>query len=258
MWDAEQYGRFAVERARPFHDLVARVGADAPAYVVDLGCGPGALTASLAQRWPRAYVQGVDSSTEMLDAARRWAVPGRVEFTAGDATSWTPDRPVDVLVSNALLQWVPGHLELLPRYAGWLAPGGWLALQVPGNLRDPSHRLLAELRMSPRWREQVGEGADRHLAVADPETYLAALGGCGCVVDAWETTYLHLLPGEDPVLEWMKGTGLRPVLSRLDEPDRSEFVGEYGARLHSAFPAHPWGTVLPFRRIFAVAQAPQR
>jgi trans-aconitate 2-methyltransferase len=254
MWDAKQYERFAADRARPFHDLAVRIGASEPGYVVDLGCGTGETTATLLDRWPNARITGVDGSAEMLVDADRYAVPGRLDFVHADLRDWQPAEPVDVLLSNATFQWVPEHLDLLPGFVGWLSPGGWFAFQVPGNYRAPAHAILTELRQSPRWRDQVGEGADRHLDVSDPEVYLRTLAGLGCRVDAWETTYLHVLPGEDPVLEWIKGTGLRPVLAALDEADRAEFVGEYAARLRVAFPREPWGTVLPFRRIFVVAQ----
>lgn len=256
MWDAKQYERFAADRARPFHDLLTRVFAEKPGHVVDLGCGTGETTATLLERWPSARVTGMDSSAEMLADTGRFAEPGRLEFVQADVRTWQPDEPVDVLLSNAAFQWVPEHLDLLPRFVGWLAPGGWFAFQVPGNYRAPAHAILTELRRSPRWRDQVGEGADRHLDVHDPEVYLRTLAGLGCRVDAWETTYLHVLPGEDPVLEWIKGTGLRPVLAALDEADRAAFLAEYGARLREAFPREPWGTVLPFRRIFVVAQLP--
>ncbi|MBO0892541.1 MAG: trans-aconitate methyltransferase, partial [Acidothermales bacterium] len=186
--------------------------------------------------------------------AGRYAVPGRLEFVLADLRAWRPAEPVDVLLSNATLQWVPEHVDLLPGFVGWLAPGGWLAFQVPGNYRAPAHAILSDLRLSPRWRDQVGAGADRHLDVHDPEVYLRTLAGLGCRVDAWETTYLHVLPGEDPVLDWIKGTGLRPVLAALGDADRAEFLGEYGGRLREAFPREPWGTILPFRRIFVVAQ----
>ncbi|MQA03006.1 MAG: trans-aconitate 2-methyltransferase [Streptosporangiales bacterium] len=253
MWDAKQYDRFADDRIRPFYDLVRRVGAERPHQVVDLGCGTGAATASLAQRWPHARVTGIDNSTQMLDQAAQHELPGRLTFEQADLAKWTPAEPVDVLVSNAALQWVPGHRELLPAFVSWLAPGGWLAFQVPGNFRAPAHRLLTELRQSPRWRDLVGAGADRHLVVAEPAEYLAELAGLGCLVDAWETTYLHVLPGEDAVLDWMKGTGLRPVLDALAEPQQAEFLAEYGALLREEFPRRPWGTVLEFRRIFVVA-----
>jgi trans-aconitate 2-methyltransferase len=163
---------------------------------------------------------------------------------------------LDVIVSNATLQWVPGHLALLEGLVGRLAPGGCLAFQVPGNFRAPSHRLLAELRQDPRWAPEVGEGAERHLEVEDPVGYASVLldGAIPLRVDAWETTYLHLLQGPDPVLEWVKGTGLRPVLARLDEAGRAAFLTEYGARLRAAYPSRPDGcTPFPFRRVFVVA-----
>jgi trans-aconitate 2-methyltransferase len=254
MWDPARYQQFAAERARPFTDLLNRVGAVTPGYVVDLGCGPGDATALLAERWPQAYVLGLDSSPEMIEAARPHGRPGQLEFRLGDLRTWRPDRPVDVLVTNAVLQWIPGHVELLPSFVEALAPGGWLAVQVPGNQQSPAHAILSDLRASPRWLHLVGERASEHLAIEEPETYLDALAGLGCTVDAWETTYLHLLPGEDAVLTWMSGTALRPVLAELDERERAEFLAEYGARLREAYPRRPYGTVLPFRRVFAVAR----
>jgi len=253
MWDADVYQRYAGERARPFHDLVARVRAEQPRQVVDLGCGPGDQTATLLERWPEATVTGVDSSPEMVAAAQAAAVPGRLSFVRGDLREWEPAAPVDVLVSNATLQWVPDHLDLLPRLVDALSGQGWLAFQVPGNFRAPSHALLAELRQSPRWRERVGQGADRALAVHEPEVYLEVLAQAGLAVDAWETTYLHVLPGPDAVLEWTRGTALRPVLAALDDGEQAEFLDTYGALLREAYPRRAYGTVLPFRRIFVVA-----
>ena len=255
-WDPGQYLRFGDERARPFLDLLARVAADDPAYVVDLGCGPGTLTALLAQRWPRARVEGLDSSPEMIEEAAERAVPGRLGFRLGDLREWRAERPVDVLVSNATLHWVPGHLALLARLVAELAPGGELAVQVPGNFRAPSHTLLAELRESPRWRARLGQAALGGAWVHEPEDYLATLVAAGARADVWETTYLHVLPGPDAVLEWAKGTTLRPVLAALDAAEQEELLTEYGAALREAYPERPYGTVLPFRRLFAVARAP--
>lgn len=255
MWDPDQYLVFGDERARPFVDLVRRIDVESPRRVVDLGCGPGNLTTLLAQRWPGAVVTGIDSAPEMIEAAQTRATPG-LDFAVADLRSWTPAGPLDVVVCNATLQWVPGHPALLERFVGWLAPGGCLAFQVPGNFRAPSHRILAELRRDPRWSGQVGEGADRHLEVEDPASYAAALldGPVPLAVDAWETTYLHVLHGPDPVLEWVKGTGLRPVLARLDDTGRTAFLAEYGARLRAAYPSRADGcTPFPFRRIFVVA-----
>ena len=255
-WDPVGYLRFGDERGRPFTDLLARVAAREPRTVVDLGCGEGALTASLAQRWPGARVTGVDSSPEMLAAAAAHAVPGRVTFIHGDAQGWQPDEPVDVLVTNAVLHWVPGHADLLRRWAGQLAPGGWLALQVPGNWRAPTHALLAGLCRSPRWAGSVGDAAPAEDAVLDPAGYLEVLAGAGLAVEAWETTYLHVLRGEDPVLAWVRSTVLRPVLARLEEDDAAELTAEYAAELRTAYPRRPDGTtLLPFRRVFAVGHA---
>jgi len=256
-WDPQQYSQFGDERARPFFELVARIDCAAPADVVDLGCGPGPLTATLLQRWPAARVVGVDSSADMIERAAAYAVDGRLAFVQGDAATWTPRGAVDVVVANALLQWVPGHLQLLERVSSWLRPGGVVAFQVPDNFDEPSHTLLRDLRATDRWRAQLGAGADRSAGVERPATYLDALVRLGLHADVWQTSYLHVLQGEDAVLEWVKGTALRPVLSALDGDDRAEFVDQYARALRTAYPAQPWGTVFPFRRTFAVATAPR-
>jgi trans-aconitate 2-methyltransferase len=254
-WDPEQYLRFADERSRPFHDLLARIPAPDARLVADVGCGPGTLTRLLAERWPGARVEGVDSSYEMVQRAEAELADlgERAVAILADAREWRPPGPVDVLVSNATLQWVPGHLELLERFVGWLAPGGWLAVQVPGNFGEPSHTLLADVAARPRWEGQLAEIP--RPSVEEPGTYLAQLAELGLHVDAWETTYLQVLPGEDAVLRWMRGTGLRPVLSALPDDDaRAAFEAEYGELLRRAYPPQAFGTVLPYRRIFFVAQ----
>jgi trans-aconitate 2-methyltransferase len=252
-WDPAQYLRHADHRARPFHDLVARIPAEAPARVDDLGCGPGNATAGLRHRWPQARIRGLDNSPEMIRTARQYA-DDRLSFALADAADYTPDD-ADVLISNAALQWAPGHADLFPRWIDALPKGGVFAFQVPGNFDAPSHTLLAGLRTSPRWRDRLGEAAHRSAAVHPPADYLAQLTALGCTADVWETTYLQLLQGEKPVLDWVKGTALRPVLTALaDDPAaRDAFLAEYGAALLRAYPAGPHGTVLPFRRIFAVA-----
>jgi trans-aconitate 2-methyltransferase len=259
-WDPTTYLRFAGERARPFAELLSRVGADAPRVVVDLGCGDGSATATLAQRWPGARVTGIDSSPSMLAAAAAHAVPGRLDFTTGNLRNWHPIEPVDVLVSNAALHWVPGHGQLMARWAGELAAGGWLAVQVPGNQAAPTHTVLAELVAGPRWAGRLAPGDDSVLdpaAVLDPTGYLEVLTAAGLAADAWETTYLHVLTGEDPVLRWVSGTVLRPVLARLSPADGEELTTEYAAALRVAYPVRPDGTtLLPFRRVFAVGHRP--
>jgi trans-aconitate 2-methyltransferase len=256
-WDPVDYLRFADERARPFVALLDRVRATAPRVVVDLGCGEGALTASLAARWPGGRVTGVDSSPEMLAAAAQHAVPGRVSFARGDVRDWRPDEPVDVLISNAVLHWVPGHDRLLARWAAELAPGGELAVQVPGNFRAPTHALLAGLCTSPGWAGRLADVAPPPDAVLEPAGYLDVLSGAGLSADVWETTYLHVLSGEDPVLGWVRSTVLRPVLARLDDTDAVELTAQYAAALRQAYPRRADGTtLLPFRRVFAVGARP--
>jgi trans-aconitate 2-methyltransferase len=249
-WDPDRYLTYADERGRPFLDLVARIGAESPRTVVDLGCGPGNLTALLAQRWPGADVLGLDSSPEMIAKAEATGV----RFEVGDLREWVSDEggQVDVLVSNATLQWVPGHLELLPRLVERVVPGGWLAFQVPGNFDEPSHTIRRDIADEERYAAHTAGVAvpDSH----DPATYLEALAAAGCEVDAWETTYLHLLTGEDPVFTWVSGTGARPTLEALPSGLREEFESEFRARLRAAYPQHDYGVVLPFRRVFVVAR----
>ena len=253
MWDAGQYLRFGGERARPFFDLTAAITATEPGFVADLGCGPGNLTEALAWRWPGATVVGVDNSPEMIAAARASAADGggRLRFELGDVRDWRPERPVDVLTCNAVLQWVPGHQELLLGWADLLAPNGWLAFQLPGNLDQPSHAIVRELAESPRWRALLAD-AELNRQAGDPADYVELLARPGYQVDAWETSYLHVLPGDDPVLEWTKGTTLRPVLAVLDDERAAAFLGEYGQRLREVYRPRPFGTIFPFRRVFAV------
>jgi trans-aconitate 2-methyltransferase len=199
-------------------------------------------------------VHGVDSSAEMLAAAAAHAAPGRVEFQRADVRDWRPDGPVDVLLSNATLHWVPEHPRLLAGWAAAVPAGGWLAVQVPGNFRAPTHALLAALCRSPRWSARLSDAAPDPGAVLDPAGYLDLLTAAGLSADVWETTYLHVLTGPDPVFRWISGTGARPVLQALDPHQRMEFEAEYRARLAAAYPAEAYGTLLPFRRIFAVAR----
>jgi trans-aconitate 2-methyltransferase len=254
MWDPTVYRRYGTERSRPFFDLVAQVGAERPRAVVDLGCGPGELTATLAERWPRAEVSGVDSSPEMIDKAA--GLGGPVDFRVGDVRDWRPDPDVDVLVTNATLQWVPGHQQLLTRWAAELPAGAWLAMQVPGNFDAPSHRALREVARSAPYAAAVGDVV-REAPVEDAAGYAALLAGTGARVDAWETTYVHLLPvsaDEHPVLRWMEGTALRPVRAALDDAAWQSFRATLEEQLSTAYPAENGYVAFPFRRIFLVAR----
>jgi trans-aconitate 2-methyltransferase len=254
-WDPQKYGQFSDERSRPFFDLVAQVRAESPRCVVDLGCGSGELTATLAERWPQAAVVGVDSSAAMIERASALTdTPGSLSFETGNIADWRIGPEVDVVVSNAALQWVPTHRELIEQWAAAASPGPWLAWQVPGNFGAPSHVLMRELAESPAWSGKLA-GVLRHRdTVAEPAAYLAMLDRAGFRAQAWETTYLHVLQGDNPVLEWVRGTALRPVFAALDEADARQFEDEYAAQLRTTYPATAMGTIFPFRRIFCVGQ----
>ena len=251
MWDATQYLRYGDERGRPFLDLLARVEADAPSYVADLGCGPGNLTALLARRWPRARVIGVDSSPEMIQAASALPAEPPVSFKLGDVRDWQGDSRPDVITCNAVLQWVPDHHGLVVSWADMLAPDGWLAFQLPGNLASPSHLIAAELATSPRWAALLAD-AELTRQAGDPGDYVELLARPGYAVDAWETTYHHILRDENAIIEWAKGTTLRPVLALLDPEQAASFIADYTARLRGLYKSGPFGTVFPFRRVFTV------
>ncbi len=264
-WDPERYLAYADERGRPFVDLIRRI--DAPLdirTVVDLGCGPGNLTALLAERWPDAAVTGVDSSAEMIAKARSSAAAATVEFEIGDVRTWvstsstgggSTSAGVDVLVSNATLQWLPDHLELLPGLVARVRRGGWFAFQVPGNFDEPSHTIRTALAAEEPYAAALEAGGGPAVPSSyAAATYLRALQALDCEVDAWETTYLHVLHGEDPVFTWVAGTGARPTLQALPDDLRPGFENEFKRRLRAAYPDEGHGVVLPFRRIFVVAR----
>ncbi|MFI9408324.1 trans-aconitate 2-methyltransferase [Nocardia gamkensis] len=252
MWDPQQYLAFDDHRSRPFFDLLSRVTAAGPREVVDLGCGPGHLTAVLARRWPAAIVRALDSSPEMVAAARERGI----DATLGPVQEWQPGPETDVVVCNAVLHWVPGHPDLLVRWMRALSSGAFLAVQVPGNFDAPSHRAIRRVAARDEWRERLGRaGILEPRAVLDPAGYADLLGAAGAAVDAWETTYLQRLTGEDPVLDWVSGTALRPVRGALDDPRWREFTAQLGPLLRSAYPRRADGTTwLPFRRVFVVAR----
>jgi trans-aconitate 2-methyltransferase len=254
-WDPAKYVQFGDYRDRPFFDLTGRVHADRPVQVVDLGCGPGNLTATLAERWPGADVVGLDSSAEMLSKAA--AVAARtpsLRFELADIADWEPSAEAEVVVSNAALQWVPGHQDLMRKWLAALRPGSWFAMQVPGNFNAASHTLMRELAGSSRWEPKLRGVLRGGESVGEPAEYLRILLDAGFTADAWETIYQQVLPGPDPVLEWVRGTALRPVLAVLSPDEGTEFEAEYAAALREAYPPTPHGTVFPFRRIFAVGR----
>lgn len=248
MWNPTDYLAFGDHRARPFYDLLSRVATTHPRAVVDLGCGPGNLTATLSHRWPGARVTGIDSSPEMVAAAKSRGV----EATEGDLSTWVPAPDTDVLISNAALQWVPGHPALLREWSAALPKHAWLAFQVPGNFSAPSHELVRALATSPPWRDRVPplRGED---SVLTPTAYADLFPTHD--VDAWETTYLHHLSGPDPVLDWITGTALRPIRAALTDPEWTDFRDTLAPALRAEYPPRPDGsTLFPFRRIFVVVR----
>jgi trans-aconitate 2-methyltransferase len=254
-WDPAKYVQFGDYRDRPFFDLTGRVHVDRPVQVVDLGCGPGNLTATLAERWPAADVVGVDSSAEMLGkaAALTDGTPS-LRFELMDIADWMPSAHMDVVVSNAALQWVPGHQDMMRKWLALLRPGAWFAMQVPGNFNAPSHTLMRGLAGSSRWEAKLRGVLRGGESVGEPAEYLRILLDAGFTADAWETTYQQVLPGPDPVLEWVRGTALRPVLAVLSPEDAASFEAEYATALREAYPPTAHGTVFPFRRVFAVGR----
>jgi trans-aconitate 2-methyltransferase len=252
-WHPERYLAFDDHRTRPAADLLARVPLLAPERVVDLGCGPGNSTALLAERWPGAAVIGVDSAATMLEKARASSI--RADWLEADIADWTPEAPVDLLFSNAALHWLPDHQALLPRLLWQLRPGGVLAIQMPRNFQAASHVTLHQLAAQEPWAARL-EGALQADPVASPAWYHDLLAPHAAALDIWQTEYLQVLDGEDPVLRWTESTALRPVLQVLDEEEAAAFKNAYGARLREAYPRRPDGTTLyPFLRLFIVATA---
>lgn len=251
-WDPNTYARFAAPRLRPALDLLARIGAEAPAAVADLGCGTGTVTRLLARRWPRARVIGVDSSAEMLGEAG--ADTARLAWVRADIAAWEPDRPLEVVFSNAALHWLDDHGALFPRLMGMLAPGGWLAVQMPRNHRAPSHTEMVAAAGSGPWAAALAPLL-RPDPVADPAFYYDLLAPLAAELDIWETEYLQVLEGDDPVVEWTRGTALKPLLDALDGPARDGFLADYTTRIRAAYPRRRDGrTLFPFRRLFLLAR----
>lgn len=251
-WDPDLYLRFSGHRLRPALELLARVGLTAPAVVYDLGCGAGEIARLMAERWPGANVFGLDSSREMLEKAK--AAPSRVRWIEADVKTWAPSEPPDLLFSNAAFHWVDRHDELFPRLLGFLRPGGWLAVQMPLSHGLPSHRLMQEtLADLGLGGPELAATLSRHW-ILPTDTYYDLLSAHAARVEIWETEYLQVLEGNDPVLEWVRATGLRPVLSALADAEREVFLEEYKRRLRLAYPQKANGkTLYPFRRLFLVA-----
>lgn len=253
-WDPEQYSRFESERDRAALDLLLRLPGDLdPGDIWDLGCGTGQHAALLKRRHPRAVVHGLDNSADMLAAAR--TLGADVDWRQGDIAAWAPDTPTDLILANASLHWLADHPALLRRLAQALNPGGVMAVQMPMAHETRHHTLLRTVAADGPWAPALA-GVRSIAPLLTPDAYYSVLAETCDAVDIWSTTYLHALTGPDAVLEWMKGTALRPFLTALDDPAmRAGFVSALGARLCEAFPPRPDGvTLLPFPRLFLVAR----
>lgn len=251
-WSAAEYRRFEDERTRPARDLLAQVPAGRVAAAVDLGCGPGNSTELLGARFPEARITGIDSSPDMIAAARE-RLP-QVRFELADIATWEAAAPVDLVFANAVLQWLPDHAALLPRLIAQLAPGGTLAAQMPDNLDEPLHVAMRAVAADGPWAGKLAGAAEARAARHDAAWYWRLLRGAAARVEMWRTVYHHPLPGTRGVLEWVRATGLRPFLAPLDEDERSAFLARYEAALAEAYAAEADGTLLlPFPRLFLVA-----
>jgi trans-aconitate 2-methyltransferase len=254
-WDATQYARFKEERSRPFLDLLARVRDHAVARAADLGCGTGEMTRHLLERWPEAEVWGVDSSPEMLARARAAPAPPGLHFVQEDLRVWRPPAPLDLLFSNAALQWVPDHEALLDCLAGMLASGGVLAVQMPNNRDEAACRILESLLEEPDWARHLPPELPRPR-IESVRFYERRLRAMGFFLEIWETTYHHRLASAAEIVEWFKGTTLRPVLSTLSGADAGELLSALTSRIEEAYPSDPRGVIFPFRRLFFIARRP--
>jgi len=252
-WSSEQYTKFEAERNRPINDLLAQLSNPGVRTAADLGCGPGNSTELLQARFPNSAIVGIDSSVNMIEAARK-RLPG-IRFDVDDIATWQDPGPFDVILANASLHWVPNHASLLPALVGKLAPNGSLAVQMPDNLEEPAHRLMRETALDGPWSHKLAQVAAGLPSRHQPEWYYSELRGIAQIVDVWRTTYYHALKGgANAVVEWFKGSGLRPFLEPLDEHERTAFLKKYEAAISLAYPALAGGTVLlPFPRLFFVA-----
>jgi len=251
-WDPRQYLKFSDHRLRPALDLMAQIPLERARTIYDLGCGPGTITKLLAERWPGAQVVGIDSSAEMLVKARQEA-PG-VTFAQAGIEQWAPPAPADLLFTNSTLQWLDDHAQLFPRLVAQLAPQGVLAAQMPHNHDAPSHTAMRAAAEDGPWRARLRDVRSIH-PVGAPADYYRILAPVARQIDIWETEYLHVLEGDNPVVEWTKGTGLRPYLDALQEPERGAFLAAYAERIAALYPKQADGrTLLPFKRLFILTR----
>ena len=252
-WSATQYAKFLSDRTRPARDLLSAVPLGAPGLAVDVGCGPGNSTALLAERFPGAEILGLDPDPGMIRAAQA-ALPG-CAFQLVDVESWRPDSPPDLIFANASLQWVPDHRALFPHLVGLLPAGGVLAVQMPDNLGEPSHVAMRRVAGDPRWAARLADAAAQRQPLLSPAGLHALLRPSCRRVDIWRTTYHLELAGLDAIVEWFRGSALRPYLEPLDEAERPAFLDAYRREISPFYPESGGRVLLPFPRSFFVAVA---
>jgi len=251
-WNAEQYLKFHDERTQPVRDLIHRIDLKDPRRIIDLGCGPGNSTEALRNRWPRAEITGLDNSPAMIERARQEFPEGN--WIVGNAATWKPAGPFDLIFSNAMLQWATDHERLVPHFFDQVAEGGALAVQAPAHYDSALHREIIQVSRDPRWTDRM-EGARRAMTNHPPEFYYDLLAGRASLLHIWETTYYHVLGGPEKVLEWLRGSGLRPFLEALaSDEERCSLEKALLARYEGSYPRRADGRILfPFRRLFFVA-----
>lgn len=251
-WSPADYQHFAAERLRPAQDLIGRMFLSAPNVIADLGCGPGSVTRLLAEKWPHARIIGIDNDVAMLSAASE-ANPA-LEWLQADIGTWQPDMLLDIVFSNAALHWLDDHHHLFRRLVGFIRPGGLLAVQMPRSFDEPVHQAISETVAAPEWSSRL-HGLTRVQPVLPPQDYIHILSECTQRIDVWETTYYHILSGENPVADWAKGAALRPFLAQLSDSDQLHFLDDFAARVGRVYPQSANGkTVFPFRRVFIIAE----
>lgn len=251
-WNPGLYRQFEAERTRPARELLARIPTQEVSRATDLGCGPGNSTELLLRAWPEAIITGLDSSEAMLAEARQ-RLP-QCRFIQGDFRHWQAELPQQVIYANASLQWASDHETLLPRLVNQLAGGGSLAIQMPDNLDEPSHRLMREVAARAPWRDAIASGADDRKQLLSAGCYYDLLTRSGCEVDIWRTTYYHRMNDVQAISRWLRATGLRPFLSALDEQGQESFLAAYQEALSDAYPRQADGEILlAFPRLFIVA-----
>ena len=251
-WSAEQYSKFESERNRPVLDLLEHIPTNDVKTAADIGCGPGNSTELLRDKYPLAQITGMDSSADMIDAARK-RLPD-IQFELADISTWEARGPFDIILANAALQWVPDHVKLFPALISKLSYGGSLAVQMPDNFDEPSHRLMREIAADGPWKDKL-RAASKRVARETADWYYQELRGAVSKLDIWRTTYYHPLSGSvDAIVEWFKGTGLQPYLNPLDEHEQTEFIKQYKGALTKAYTVYADGFVLlPFPRLFIIA-----